>query len=316
MKNNKLKIISNIFVLFIFEILFIIFNLSEAPSVSAQELSVSIDPPLIQIEAKAPALVKTPITIQNESDQNITYSIFLLPFKAGSEKNGQVEFDKNLIEKYKDIFGKIQILDQNRSLTQITLAPKQKKDLTLSIRVLKDEKPIDYYFSVIFISEAIENLDQDSFVGARAGIGTNVLLSIGPKSQTQGYIKEFSAPKFVDKGPVKFKLNIANTSRHYVSIKGNLIIKNIFGQAVGNIDLAPVNILGRSERFIEGINWNEKFLLGIYKADLTVTLSEQGPILKRSLTFFAFPAEAILGIIVAMILVVGIIKRARSKETD
>jgi hypothetical protein len=119
MKDNKLKIKSKIFSLvLIFEILFIIFNLSLATSVNAQEISVGIDPSIIQIEATPPSLVKSPISIENQSDQNVTYSIFLVPFKASNLANGEPEFDRGLLEQYKDIFGKIKISDENETLTK------------------------------------------------------------------------------------------------------------------------------------------------------------------------------------------------------
>ena len=318
MKNLR-NIIAVIFIL-----ISLILNLKSPQPVAAQEISVGIDPAILQIEASGPSLIKNPISIYNQSNQNVTYSIFLLPFKAGSQANGQPEFDKKLINDYKDIFGRIQVSDETNTLTQISLAPKQKKDLTLSIRLLKDEIPKDYYFSVIFISESVQETDQDSFIGARAGIGTNVLLSIGPKSPTKGEIENFSSKKFMTKGSAEFNLSIKNNSSHYITTEGNLLIKNIFGQTVGNINLVPANILANSSRLIESeentnsdlpkIIWNEKFLLGIYKADLTVSLSEEGPILKDSLTFFAFPAEAVIGIILALILVIGMIKRARAKS--
>ncbi len=313
-ENLKFKI-----VIPLFTICYLIFNIRDA---SAQALSISIDPPIIQIEATAPSLIKTPISIQNDSDQNITYSIFLSPFKAGSGSNGVPEFDNELVGDYRHIFERIKVLDEDRSLTEVSLAPKQKKDLTLSISVAKGEKPKDYYFSVIFVSQAFDESNKNTAVGARAGIGSNVLLSIGPKSQTEGYIEEFSAPKFVSSGPVKFKLNVANTSKHYITIKGNLVIKNFFGQIVGNIDFVPVNILAGSSRLIGSednqdsleprINWNEKFLLGAYRADLTLALSEEGPLLKKSLIILAFPAQAFLLILLAIALLVGIIKRARN----
>ena len=316
-ENLKLKIS------LLFTISYLLFPIRDA---SAQALSISIDPPIIQIEATAPSLIKTPITIQNNSDQNVTYSIFLTPFKAGSTNNGQPEFDNNLVDEYKNIFGRTKILDESRSLTELSLAPKQKKELILSISVAKGEPPKDYYFSVIFVSQGLDGSNSDTGVGARAGIGANILLSIGPKSETQGYIQEFSAPKFVSSGPIKFKLNVTNTSKHYVTTNGNLVIKNLFGQVVGNIDLVPANILAGSTRLIESsdnqntveprINWNEKFLLGLYKADLTIALSDQGPLLKKSLYFIAFPAQAFVFILLAIILLIGIIKRARTKSEE
>jgi hypothetical protein len=161
-------------------------------------------------------------------------------------------------------------------------------------------------------------------VGARGGIGTNVLLSIGPKSPSNGHIKEFTGKKFLTRGPTEFSLKVNNESSHYVNTTGNLLIKNIFGQTVGNINFVPANILSGSSRYIESENnsdpnipkiiWDEKFLLGIYKAELTLALSDEGPIFKDTITFFAFPVELIGGLLIVILVTIGMIKRARSKE--
>ncbi len=306
----------------IFTFLLILFSTNKA---NAQEISVGIDPSILQIEATGPSLVKSPISIENKSDQNVTYSIFLVPFKASDLANGQPEFERDLLDSYKDIFGRIKISDENGTLTQISLAPKQKKDLTLSIRVNEGEPPKDYYFSVVFISEAIGEANKESFVGARAGIGTNVLLSIGPKSPTKGHIQEFTGKKFLTRGPTEFSLKVKNESAHYVNTTGNVLIKNVFGQAVGNINLTPANILSGSSRLIASENnedpnipkiiWDEKFLLGIYRAELTLALSEEGPIYKDSITFFAFPFELIGGLLIVILIIIGMIKRARSRTS-
>ncbi|EKD86221.1 MAG: hypothetical protein ACD_37C00406G0002, partial [uncultured bacterium] len=288
-------------------------------------VSVGIYPPIIQIDASPPAIVNTQISIQNESDQTINYGIFLMPFKAANTKNGEPEFDKTLLESYKEFFKGVQVSDKNKVISEIKLAPNQTKELTLRIAVPKGMQAKDYYFSVLFITQESQGLKENSFAGARAGIAANVLLTLGPKSKSSGYIREFSAPHFVTRGPVDFTLNLANTSPHYITIEGNVLIKNIFNQTVGSLDLLPVNLLSNSERFIESegnkkdvprLYWNEAFLLGIYTADLTVSLSPEGPIVKRSLTFIAIPLELILGLVIGFILIIGIIKRVKRKQIE
>lgn len=321
-KNQKFNSKSKTFI-FLIVILTFTFCLLPLGKSWAQELSVAIDPPILQIEANPPSLVKSPISLTNETNQNVTYSIFLIPFKARANNSG-VELDSSIPQEYKIMFDKVQVSDENGPLTQISLAPKQRKDLTLSIRILKEDKARDYYFSVIFISEASQEDNESSSIGARAGIGQNVLLSVGPKSQTEGKIQEFSTSRFVTRGPVKFKLSVANESNHFVEINGNLVIRNVFNQTVGNINFVPANILAQSNRLIDSddnpnpaeprIFWNEKFLLGLYKADLSLALSEEGPVLKKTIWFFAFPLEAVLLIILSIIILVGMIKRARRKS--
>ncbi len=314
-----LRIIRN-FTVLIFTILFLIFNIGNA---SAQEVSVSIDPAIIQINAEAPAQVDAQISVQNLSDQTISYNIFLIPFKSSPANNGEIEFDETQLLRYKDFFDKVRVFDKENEIGIVRLAPNERKDLTLRVNLTEGEPPRDYYFSVLFISEAEAGNLQGTKALSRAGIGANILLSIGPKSETTGNILEFSSPRFITRGPVELILNLANTSGHFVTIEGNVVVKNMFGQTVGSLELLPVNILGNSSRFIESENnkaedprlyWDETFLLGFYRAELTVALSEEGPLLKKSITFFALPIEFFLGLTVAIILIIGIARRVKQRR--
>jgi len=321
---GKLKL--SIFKISIYFFLASCFVILASSSASAQEISVSIDPPILQIDAKPPANINAKISVQNLSDQSSIYSIFLIPFKSSEQRNGQIEFDRSESSKYDDFLNRIRLTDQGKTVTNITLSPGERKDLNLHIAILKGEPPNDYYFSVLFISDEAEGGSKNSSAGTQGGIGVNVLLSIGPKTKTKGFVKEFSVPKFVTRGPVEFVVNIENTSSHYVAIEGNVLIMNSFGQKIGNVALLPVNILANSERFIGGdaninpgeprVYWDEKFLLGLYTADLTVSLSEEGPIINKSVMFFALPLELILGFAVVIIIIAGIAKRIRSKRDE
>jgi hypothetical protein len=296
-----------------------------AKAVSAEELSLSIDPPIIQIDAEVPADIRTPISIRNGSDQNTTYSIYLVPFKANSSGNGQPDFDNSLIEEYKPIFSRTKILDQDKTLSEVTLAPRQSKNLELNINISQSQQPRDYYFSIIFVTQSSDNLDTNTGTGTKAGIGTNVLLSIKNEAKPDGAIAEFSGKKLISNGPVEFKLNLSNKSSYFVTPKGNLIIKNMFGQVVGNIEITSANILANSERLMASDNnfssqprliWDERLPLGKYTAEVEVALSDQGPLLKDKMTFYAFPIQAVVMLVLILVLLIGMIKRARSRSRD
>jgi hypothetical protein len=297
------------------------FTFSNLKSSYAQEFNTGINPPVLQIEAEAPSLVKAPITLQNLSDQTITYGIFLRPFKANAEKTGEPNYDQDLMRKYQGFFENVQINEGNKIITETTLAPGQNKDLTLRINVPRDEKPGDHYFTVVFLAQDKGENSQSSLAGARGGIGINVLLTIGSKAEPEGRIASFNVPRFVSKGPVNFTLDLANHSDYYVTTNGNVIIKNMFGQPVGNLEFGPFNILANSNRLVSNsddpsspkLTWNENFLLGIYKAEVSVALSDRGPLLKETKTFYAFPLELALGIIILIIILSWLIKRARKR---
>lgn len=291
---------------------------------NAQQINVGIYPPILQIDANPPASVNSEIAIENKSDQTATYTIYLVPFTSSSDNNGTPTYDESLKPVYKSIFDKIQILDSDRVVSQVTLAPKQKKALIMHIGIPEGEKAYDYYFSVLFINETDIKEANNSFSGARGGIGTNVLLSIGPKGNPEGRISEFSTKRFTTGGPVEFEVEVENTGQSYFSPVGSILVKNMFGQTIGQIEAVPVNILSKSKRLIPSeknsdienprMIWNEKFLLGIYSAEVKFKLSEQGPIISKKTTFFAFPVEGIFGILIGIILLFLIIRRVRQKQ--
>lgn len=290
--------------------------------VNAETISLGVYPPILQINATAPASVQNPITIENTQDQTISLEIGFKEFLPSPSENGEIEYVDSPLP---PIFQKMQIYDGDHVVNQVTLAPKQKKTLNLHIGIQADEKSSDYYFSVLFISKA-DNLVGSSQSQAQIGIATNVLLSIGQNGGIEGKISEFSSPFFLSRGPVPFKVKVENESSHYITTQGIILIRNIFGQTIGKVDLLPVNVLANSTRIIPAPNeadisnpkasWGEKFLLGIYTAKVTIGLSPEGPIISKTTTFIAFPLELLAGFVLSLIIVLIIIKKVREKQRE
>lgn len=318
MYKNKNKLV---LVVVFFSILTTYYMLLATAKVSAADISLGVYPPLIQIDAKAPTDIQSPITIANESDTTVNVKILVRPFTASSSDNGDLYY---LNEKAKfgpdpDIFQKMAIFDGERNTDTIELAPNQQRNIELRIHLPSGEPPGDYYFSITFLSNTIA-INQGSNTAVAGGISTNVLLSIGPKDKTQGYIKEFSSPFFVDHGPVPFTVHAANTSKHFVTPQGTILIKNMFGQIIGKVNLLPVNVLAGTSRFLpSGTDtnnkavWGENFLLGPYSATLTIAFSGEGPLYRRTIYFFSVPTQVIIGLILAGILIGITIYRVRKK---
>ena len=200
------------------------------------------------------------------------------------------------------------------------MAPKQEKKLFIKIDVPENEKESDYYFSIQFISKPTVVKDDLNYSQILGGVATNVLLSVGSKEKTQGIIEEFSSPVFLQKGTVPFTLSVKNTGHHFITPKGNIIIKNVFGQIVGKVDLLPVNILAESTRTIPSLYsnsnkavWNENFILGLYRATLNIALSDQGPVFSNTVSFFALPTETIIAILIAVFTLVLLLNRVKKR---
>lgn len=330
--------ILTLIILVVSPILNIRYQILDTGIAHAQGVDIGIYPPVFQVQVTPPADVKVPFFIQNFSDQSVDLKLSLKPFTASGEENGQITFLE--IPDYPDpfILNRIAVLDNETPINSITLSPKQKRNLNLVLKIPSNEVKGDYYFSIVFASNP-DVASNNNFLGASGGIASNILLSVGPQGKTQGILEDFSAPFFVSKGPLPFTVRLRNTSDHYITPKGDIIIKNMFGQSVGKVDLLSVNILSNTIRRIpdslqsgtasdknyEKIKavvkknqfpvaiWPEKFLLGAYTANITLSLSSQGPVFKKTVMFFAFPIEYIIGILAIIGIVVFIILKVRQR---
>jgi hypothetical protein len=268
MKYHKLFFL--IFSLLILNTLYLILYTNIA---YANDITLSVSPSLLQINAIQPSDTKSPITLENPGDNSANIQVLFKPFHASRKENGEIEYVNNneIPDSYKKILSQIHITDNGIITSNFELGPKQKKNLELQFTIPKNEAGSDYYFSVIFLAsrsgnevgpsqqsstpknEAIlspngTSPQDQNFSTINAGIAINVLLSIGDKNHPQGAIEEFSAPAFLKSGPVDFTVRIKNTGSHVIRPIGIIFIKNMFGQTVGRIDLEPDNILSGSIR--------------------------------------------------------------------
>jgi hypothetical protein len=308
-------------------------------SANAQTVDIGVYPPVFQIQATAPTNVKVPFSIENFADTSVDLTIYLRAFTANPAQNGTISFLDDL-SSFPDpsMLQRIQVEDENNNpLQTLSLAPKQTKNLSLVIDVPQNQSKGDYYVALVFNSAAQNNSGND-YSEATAGISSNILLSVGPVGPTTGEIESFSAPPFLTRGPVPFTVNVKNTSDHYITPKGDIVITNLFGQNVGKIQLLPVNLLANSERRIPDVAqkdettkaytnikavvdnnqypvavWPEKFLVGPYTATLTIALSDSGPLFKKTILFFAFPTEYLLAIFALILIIIFVVLRVRNK---
>ena len=203
-------------------------------------------------------------------------------------------------------------------IEKIVLPAKTKKKLNISIDIPKEPKKKDFTFTFLFTSELSEDVDSEiSLSRIKASIGTNFLVRIGDLSSSSLKIDKFSTNLFYERGPVPFRLVISNFSPHFITPTGTLKIRNMFGQMIGKIDLPRTNILSDSSKTYfskdkypsskdKAVWWNEKFLLGIYSAELILTLPENDKSYTKKIHFLALPYQGmiIIFIIISFIFII------------
>lgn len=304
----------------------------------AQEFHLSIEPTVIQIDANPPTEFKAPFRLTNLSKSSVTLTPLFIPIEARNDGHVtlQVNQQDNLSSVIRD---RLTLIDGEGQAGEITLRPGEVKNLIIFMKLEKGDPVGDYYFSLVFNSEG-NVVDDTSSSAIPAGIGMNVLISIGPKVSATAQISDFSTSKIQTTGPVFFNLKLANTGKHLIQPQGRMIIKNMFGKKVADIEILPQYVLANSERFLIDstqaspsaslteimsknkknnpvIVWGEKFLLGFYTASVNLELEENGPEVGQDFIFFAIPLQLIVIVSGIIFVVLGIFLRInlRLKQT-
>jgi hypothetical protein len=304
--------------------------------VYADTTSLTIAPSVLKIHAAPSSTVIAPFSITNNGNDALHLELEIRFFRDAGNDDGSIMYINQTNTKgsksNQNFIKTVQVTDpkdQDIPVSSLDLGPKQRKELTLHIDVSRNEPAADYYFSVLFLTTPPSSDNKTSQPAIQTGIALQVLTSIG-STDTEAYINNFSVPFYLQSGPVPFTLRIANVGKQYVTPKGTILIRNMFGQTIGKVDVAPASVLSSSFRTIPDsqqylqqsnesnemtpqIIWPEKFLLGFYTATLSLTLAPNTTVETKTVHFFAFPLQLLLISLILLLLLIVIIVRVRKR---
>ena len=288
---------------------------------SAENFSIGLSPQTITITAPIGKTAKTYVDVENFSDSPTNLSVSFKEFTVSEKDDNQIEF-LPLTEKFITFTKNISVTIDDRVIERFVLPAKTRQRINVSIPIPNDASQKDFIFSIIF-TDITDNTTSPniSTTKIRGAIGTNILLKTEDNSTSSLNIDQFSTKFFHKKGPVPFVIKLHNPGDSFISPQGTLKIRNMFGQLVGKIDLINLNILANRSRtyFSEeelnltngekAVIWPEKFLLGVYSAELHLNLPESPTTYTRTIYFFAFPIQAIIFLILFTGVLIFIKKR-------
>jgi hypothetical protein len=335
-----------IVVLLILYTYFLILNTQLA---HAEGVGMKIAPSLLQLKVRPPTEINAPITVENLSSNTVDLQPQFKLFKASAKANGEVEYLEDS-KNHTDFFTNIRLTEDDQMVNNLILGANQKKQLNLNIPIPTDLSSRDIYFSLIFVATPKSTLnngssEKTSFVKINSGVAMNVILSVNDAelsdasaTKPNADLELFTAPSFIEKGPVPFTVMIKNNSQQYITPEGSITIKNMFGQVFEKVELQSSTVLANSSRYFTNsssssnpesntiqpdttvsnpnVIWPEKFLLGFYEAQIKVEVSQGGEVLTQTIRFAAFPIRLALGLIAGMILVLITCKRLKAKMNE
>ncbi len=312
-------------------------------SVSAQQISLSISPPLLEVVIKPGKSILVAYTLENSGDPTVIRPR-ILPFEPKGI-TGNI--------KVKDEFeGPIQFSLENNNIQleqPFFLRNQSSQQLLLRIRVPEGAPEGDYYYTLLNESDPPPMIDGTTNSRAKVTIGSNILitvtssgdLDIKSKVSLFDVLSTYSLPIFnkklrifdsFDKIPVT--LQVENMGNNSIKPEGTITLRGNFGEQ-SHYSVLPQNILSHSRRLLSATPSAEincktgkrslcespfslilsGFFLGNYKLSTTLNFGEGTPTLFASTSFIAFPFKYTVGFLLTLLLSFIILKHVK-KDAD
>lgn len=195
---------------------------------------------------------------------------------------------------------------------ELALQPKEEKLVKFTITIPENAEPGGHYGVVLAGTRGIAG---PGLTGAAITerVGTLVLLTVPGEMKEELIIKEFLRGKmyrgkefkprgYFEYGPVYFQVKLENKGTVHTRPVARIVITDLFGRRVANLELSEKNVLPGSTRRFE-LSLEKKWLwAGRYTASLVGTYGRGNTSLEPVvINFWAFPWKIGAGVFVVLI---------------
>lgn len=321
----------NVFTLFSFSIfIFIVFCTQKT---FAQQVVLSVYPPLVEAMIKPGKDILIGYKIQNLGDPTVVNTRVVTFYPHGNQGNVQV---KNQLE------GPVRFSLENTDIqlgNAFFLKNNAEQQVLLKMRVPENAPEGDYYYTLLFESKPQADLTGNSASGARATIGANLLLTITREGtlDINGKINQFTVlPQYAfnlfgtilnifDSGSqIPVILNIQNQGKNLIKPEGTITVNSDFGEKTQYLIL-PENILAESQRIAHATpsaSLDRKdhslilpgYFMGKYRIDAKVNFGEGTKELSDTVVIYSVPLKLTIAVILCVIVGYIIFKRYKKIE--
>lgn len=276
---------------FIFIFLFLFFITSKVQALGAD---IGISPSLIEKDLAKGQEITEEIEVFNNSELNLSISGAAKQFNYPKRKTPNQKLNEVNPGDW-IIFGEPEFI----------LEAKKSKKIPVTIRVPKNAQAGSYDFLIGFSPENNKEANSINIVGR---INTILLVNVEGKVNYLAQLEKYFTNQkiyLIANSMIQFSYTIYNQGDSYIQPQSQIIVKNILSGKNQVIDANQEKnrVLVGEEREIL-TNWQPKYLLGFYKANLKVDYL-QGKTLVGNTSFWVIPLREI-GIALIILFMLGI----------
>lgn len=171
----------------------------------------------------------------------------------------------------------------------------QRAIVPVTITIPPDAEPGGFYGSILTQIVSESNADGASDVAPSAPlvsrIGTLFFVTTPGEIERSGTFLDFTTipvKSLYMSGPIDMGVVFENTGSVHFNPYGNVVVKNIIGDTVGEVELDPWFVMPDSLRTKE-LSWNREFLIGRYTVTADMNLGYEDTFESKTLVFWVFP---------------------------
>lgn len=280
--------------------------------VRAQEVSLGIAPPLLEVMIQPGKSITQAYEVINQSQTDLYLRARIIPFEPADRQGGIKLIPQDQWSGTSQLFS---LTNANLTLGQtFKLSANSRKQLVLKVAPPKDWPEGDYYYTLL-----IEQSPEGQFLSPLGSqtlvkVGSNILLTVSQSGQPikEAVISQFSVrPKIIDLfDEVKFTLLIQNLGQAYFKPQGKIEIYSQPGKKkVAELELRPDNILVNSTREIicqNGPCLFHSWRPGYYQAVVSLVPDGTGSEARAQVSFWLLPLKLTLGLITVLLILLGL----------
>ncbi len=297
------------------------------------ELNLTVSPPIAYLHAPQGTSSKHTIILENSGDSPITVLPTLVDFTTDG-KSGKVILTNQLTFPYVS-------LGVDNSVTEVTIPPQKKAQLTLYIDIPNDAEEKEYPLTVLFFSKDLVSSAPGDFSvnGANAtlsnsqvsgAIGSNLVVLVAKQNTFEKLLSvlDLQSPKIIDSfQEINFTPLVQNNSFGSITASGSAKIVNWRKQTIAEFQIYPDIILGHNSRELRALlsdtnpekpevanyKFKPSFIIGPYQIIVTLT-NDTGTVTQYVEVFYALPIALI--VVGLSTILISVYFSKKNKETQ
>lgn len=274
---------------------------------STQVWSFGLAPAIIELSGEQSKILESRFTLVNDKDQEKTFYFETIKFEAkdesGSPRFIPYEEDRSDLPEW-ITFAEKSLIVPARSFVEVPF----------TVAVPSGIQSGGYYAAITVSDSRPPTEATTPTIQNKTAI--LIFLNVKGENIEKATLSDFQTSKILDKTSGTFSYKIENQGNVYLKPTGTIILKDIFGRILAEVDANPEGsrVLNNTIRKIEA-DFSGKLTIGPVTAELNLKYGEQNQKLADSLVFWVLPWKILLlAAGISIVLIVGLKTFVKNKK--